>query len=61
LISRDGIAVVTVCSREQKNVGEVTAADIQHRLVEERIETLSRQTMRDLHRRASIDLRQRGV
>ncbi len=33
LISRDGIAVITVCSREQKNVGEITAQDIQHRLV----------------------------
>jgi peptidyl-prolyl cis-trans isomerase SurA len=61
LISRDGIAVITVCSREQKNVGEVTAADIQHRLITERVENLSRQTMRDLHRRASIDLRQRGA
>ncbi len=61
LISRDGIAVITVCSREQKNVGEVTAADIQHRLVEERVENLSRQTMRDLHRKASIDLRERGA
>jgi peptidyl-prolyl cis-trans isomerase SurA len=61
LISRDGIAVLTVCSREQKNVGEITTADIQHRLVEERVEMLSRQTMRDLHRKASIDLRNRGV
>jgi peptidyl-prolyl cis-trans isomerase SurA len=61
LISRDGIAVITVCSREQKNVGEITAQDIQHRLVAERVENLSRQTMRDLHRRASIDLRNGGV
>jgi peptidyl-prolyl cis-trans isomerase SurA len=61
LISRDGIAVITVCSREQKNVGEITAVDIQHRLVSERVENLSRQTMRDLHRKASIDLRERGV
>jgi peptidyl-prolyl cis-trans isomerase SurA len=61
LISRDGIAVITVCSREQKNVGEITAQDIQHRLVTERVENLSRQTMRDLHRRANIDLRNGGV
>jgi peptidyl-prolyl cis-trans isomerase SurA len=61
LISRDGIAVITVCSREQKNVGEITAADIQHRLITERVEMLSRQTMRDLHRKASIDLRDHGV
>jgi peptidyl-prolyl cis-trans isomerase SurA len=61
LISRDGIAVITVCSREQKNVGEVSASDIQHRLINERIEMLSRQAMRDLHRKASIDMRDRGV
>ncbi len=57
LISRDGIAVLAVCSREQKNVGEITATDIQHRLLAERVEILSRQMMRDLHRKATIDLR----
>ena len=61
LISRDGIAVVTVCSREQKNVGEITAAEVQRRLVNERVEMLSRQAMRDLHRKATIDMRDRGV
>jgi len=61
LISRDGIAVIAVCTREQKNVGEITPQDIQHRLVEERIEMLSRQTMRDLRRKATIDMRDHGV
>jgi peptidyl-prolyl cis-trans isomerase SurA len=61
LISRDGIAVLTVCTREQKNVGEITAPEIQRRIVGERIEMLSRQTMRDLHRKANIDLRNGGV
>jgi peptidyl-prolyl cis-trans isomerase SurA len=61
LISRDGIAVLTVCTREQKNVGEITAPEIQRRIVGERIEMLSRQTMRDLHRKANIDLRNDGV
>ena len=61
LISRDGIAVITVCTREQKNLGEITATDIQHRLVNERIEMLSLQTMRDLHRKATIDTRDHGV
>jgi peptidyl-prolyl cis-trans isomerase SurA len=61
LISRDGIAVITVCTREQKNLGEITAADIQHRLVEERVDMLSQQTMRDLRRKATIDRRDRGV
>jgi peptidyl-prolyl cis-trans isomerase SurA len=61
LVSRDGIAVITVCTREQKNVGEITAKDIQRRLVNERVEMLSRQMMRDLHRKATIDLRSGGV
>jgi peptidyl-prolyl cis-trans isomerase SurA len=61
LISRDGIAVITVCSRDQKNVGEITAAEIQRRLLNERVEMLSRQTMRDLHRKATIDIRGNGV
>jgi peptidyl-prolyl cis-trans isomerase SurA len=57
LISRDGIAVISVCTREQKNLGEITAKEIQNRLIAERVEMLSRQTMRDLHRKASIDIR----
>ncbi len=61
LISRDGIAVITICTREQKNVGEITAEDVQRRLLSERVEMLSRQTMRDLHRKASIDIRDNGV
>jgi peptidyl-prolyl cis-trans isomerase SurA len=61
LVSRDGIAVITVCSREQKNVGEISASDIQRRLVSERVEMVSQQMMRDLHRKANIDLRGRGV
>jgi peptidyl-prolyl cis-trans isomerase SurA len=62
LISRDGIAIITVCTREQKNLGEITATEVQHRLVEERVDMLSQQTMRDLRRKASIDMRvQRGV
>ncbi len=61
LVSRDGIAVITVCTREQKNVGEITAAEIRNRLINERVEMLSRQAMRDLHRKANIDIRNGGV
>jgi peptidyl-prolyl cis-trans isomerase SurA len=61
LISRDGIAVITVCSREQKNVGEITPTQIRNRLINERVEMMSRQAMRDLHRKASIDIRGGGV
>jgi peptidyl-prolyl cis-trans isomerase SurA len=61
LVSRDGIAVITVCSRDQKNVGEITATEIQNRLINERVEMLSRQAMRELRRKASIDIRAGGV
>jgi peptidyl-prolyl cis-trans isomerase SurA len=61
LVSRDGIAVITICSREEKNTATATPQDIQRRLVNERVELLSRQTMRDLHRQANIDLRGGGV
>ncbi|WP_158928694.1 peptidylprolyl isomerase [Acidisphaera sp. S103] len=61
LISRDGIAVIAVCTRDQKNIGEVTAKQIEERLVNERIDMLSRQTMRDLRRKATIDVHNHGV
>jgi peptidyl-prolyl cis-trans isomerase SurA len=61
LIARDGIAVITVCTREQKNVGEITPIQIRNRLIGERVEMLSRQGMRDLRRKANIDIRGGGV
>jgi peptidyl-prolyl cis-trans isomerase SurA len=50
-----------VCSREEKNTGEITAKEIQRQLVGDHVEMLSRQMMRDLHREASIDMRSGGV
>jgi peptidyl-prolyl cis-trans isomerase SurA len=61
LVGPDGIGLVSVCSREQKNVATPSKAEIQRQLVSERAELLSRQVMRDLHRDATIDLRNRGV
>jgi peptidyl-prolyl cis-trans isomerase SurA len=61
LVARDGIAVIAVCTRDQKNIGEITTKQIEARLVNERIEMLSRQTMRDLRRKATIDQRDHGV
>jgi peptidyl-prolyl cis-trans isomerase SurA len=57
LVSTDGIAVVIVCSREQKNVAQLSAEDISNRLLSERIELASRQLQRDLRRKAMIDQR----
>ena len=61
LVSRDGIAVLVVCTREEKNIAASSPQDIQRRLINERVELVSRQTMRDLHRQANIDLRGSGV
>jgi peptidyl-prolyl cis-trans isomerase SurA len=46
--------VVIVCSREQKNTATVTREDIRRRLVIDRVDLASRQLMRDLRRKASI-------
>ena len=57
LISSDGIIVLTVCSREQKNMAGLSTQDLQRQLVNERIELLSRQLMRDLRRQGTIEMR----
>jgi peptidyl-prolyl cis-trans isomerase SurA len=57
LVSSDGITVVIVCKRETKNLGVVSKEDIVNQLVGERAELASRQLLRDLQRRASIELR----
>ena len=57
IVSNDGIAVVVVCSREQKNVATQTRQEIESRMIGERVELLSRQLQRDLHRRGNVDLR----
>jgi peptidyl-prolyl cis-trans isomerase SurA len=61
LVGPDGIGVVTVCSRDQKNVATPSRDDIRRQLISERVELLSRQLMRDLRRQASIEIRRGGV
>lgn len=61
LISRDGIAVIVVCTREEKNTAAITVDEVRNQLVGEHAELLSRQTMRDLHRQANIDMRSGAV
>jgi peptidyl-prolyl cis-trans isomerase SurA len=55
LVASDGIAVIVVCSREQKNTATLTKEDIRRRLISERVDLASRQLMRDLRRKATID------
>ncbi len=61
LVAADGIAVVIVCSREQKNEVTFSKEEIGQRLMAERVENTSRQLQRDLRRRAIIDLRDRKI
>lgn len=57
LVTGDGIAVLIVCSREQKNMASLSKQDIQRQLLGERVELLARQLQRDLRRQANIDVR----
>jgi peptidyl-prolyl cis-trans isomerase SurA len=60
LVAPDGIAVLIVCSREQKNLAQLTPDEIRARILSERVELASRQLQRDLRRRANIDIRTSG-
>jgi peptidyl-prolyl cis-trans isomerase SurA len=58
IISPDGVLILAVCSRETRNLAEVTPEQARERLLRERVELISRQVLRDLQRRAQIDIRQ---
>ncbi len=57
LVSSDGIDVIMVCSRTEKNLAERDTGEIADQLLNDRVELVSRQLNRDLHRRAVIDMR----
>ncbi len=57
LVASDGIAILTVCSREQKVMTSLSRQDIQRQMINERVELLSRQLLRDMRRQAHIDIR----
>lgn len=57
LVAADGISVVMVCSREQKNLDALTAQDVKARLLQRRVELLSERIMRELRRTSQIELR----
>ena len=61
LVTSDGIAVMIVCSREEKNLAQQSKQETQAQLLNERIELLSRQLLANLRRHATIDLRQKGA
>jgi peptidyl-prolyl cis-trans isomerase SurA len=57
VIAPDGVAVLMVCSRETRNQAEVTPEVARNQLLRDRAELLSRQLMRDVRRRAQIEMR----
>ncbi len=57
LVAEDGILVVMVCSRAEKNFGLPSKQELSDTLLNERIELASRQLMHELQRRALIDER----
>ncbi len=60
LVAPDGIAVVVICSRDQKNLAQLSPDDIRGQILSERVELASRQLQRELRRRANIDMRSAG-
>ena len=57
ILTPDGVLVMMVCSREQKNLAELTPDQAKQQMLRDRIELLSRQLQRDLRRRAVIEMR----
>jgi peptidyl-prolyl cis-trans isomerase SurA len=57
LIAGDGIMVLSVCTREQKNMAAENAPQLRTQIVEERAELASRQLQQTLRRQATIDVR----
>ena len=57
LVTPDGIIVMMVCSREQKNAGEPSRDEVRSQILEQRVELASRQLLRSLRRKAMLDQR----
>ena len=57
LVAMDGIAVVIVCSRDQKNLAAVSGAEMRQMILSQRIELASRQLQAELRRKATIQIR----
>ena len=57
ILTPDGVLVMMVCSREQRNLAELTPDQLKNQLLRDKVENLSRQLQRDLRRRATIETR----
>lgn len=61
LVTSDGIAVLIVCSREEKNMAQESNEELRGQLLDDRVELLSRQLLADLRRHAHIEIRSGGA
>ena len=61
LVTSDGIAVLIVCSRDEKNLAQESNDELRMQLLDQRIELLSRQLLADLRRHANIEIRSGGA
>jgi peptidyl-prolyl cis-trans isomerase SurA len=61
LVAADGITVLTVCSREDKNLAASNGPELRGQIVEERAELAARQLQQSLRRQANIELRSSGA
>jgi peptidyl-prolyl cis-trans isomerase SurA len=57
LVAQDGILVLMICARQEKNLGLPSKQELTDRIISDRIELASRQLMHDLQRRAMLDVR----
>jgi peptidyl-prolyl cis-trans isomerase SurA len=57
IIAPEGVIVLMVCSRETRNLAEITPEQVRGQLLRDRVELLSRQLQRDLRRRAQVEMR----
>jgi peptidyl-prolyl cis-trans isomerase SurA len=58
LVTPDGVLVIMVCKKSQRNMAAMTREDIADQMIEQRVELASRQLLQDLKRRALIDQRE---
>jgi peptidyl-prolyl cis-trans isomerase SurA len=55
IVSTDGIAILMICARTQKNAGDPSRDEVRSQLLEQRVELSSRQLLRTLRRKAMLD------
>lgn len=57
LLTGEGVMLFMVCSRESRNLAELTATQAKEMMLRDRVESQSRTLLRDVRRRANIEMR----